>query len=126
MESKKLQIYRNRLLVADLINDVLDSKLCVQQALNQFPDEKNDINIKCAFDALMYREADEDLRAKVKGYANVQDRYLALIAKILKENQVLPKNIIQRYLKFHKDDIISEKETNFKTFLKKIKRMINF
>ena len=74
----------------------------------------------------MYREADEDLRAKVKGYANVQDKYLALIAKILKENQVLPKNIIQRYLKFHKDDIISEKETNFKTFLKKIKRMINF
>ncbi len=126
MESEKLKIYQNRLLVADLINDVLCNKKSVQDALSLFPDDKNDINIKCAFDALMHREADEDLRAKIRDYAMVQDDFLAQIAEILKENQRLPKNIIASYLKFHSDDLVSEKENNLKTVLKKIKRMINF
>ena len=56
----------------------------------------------------------------------VQDDFLAQIAEILKENQRLPKNIIASYLKFHSDDLVSEKENNLKTVLKKIKRMINF
>ena len=58
MESEKLKIYQNRLLVSDLIIDVLTDKKTVQQAISLFPKEKNDINLKCAFDALMYREAD--------------------------------------------------------------------
>lgn len=126
MESEKLKIYQNRLLVADLINDVLCGKKTVQQALSCFPDEKNDINIKCAFDALMYREADEDLRSKIRDYANTQDDFLAEIADILKENQKLPANIIQRYLKYNQDDFIPDKENNWKNIFKKIKRMINF
>lgn len=126
MESEKLKIYQNRLLVADLISDVLCGKLSVQNALSRFPKDKNDINIKCAFDALLYREADEDLRRKIRDYAIVQDDYLSEIAIILKENQRLPKNIIDRYHAYHKDDLIPDKENNLKTVLKSIKRMINF
>ena len=73
MESEKLKIYQNRLLVSDLIIDVLTDKKTVQQAISLFPKEKNDINLKWAFDALMYREADEDIRAKYKDYASLQD-----------------------------------------------------
>ena len=81
MESEKLKIYQNRLLVSDLIIDVLTDKKTVQQAISLFPKEKNDINLKCAFDALMYREADEDIRAKYKDYASLQDDY---------RNQLIP------------------------------------
>ena len=65
MESVGLKIYENRLIVAALIEDVLAGKKTVNEALSLFPHENNDINIKCAFDALMHREADEDLRAKI-------------------------------------------------------------
>lgn len=126
MESEKLKIYQNRLLVSDLILDVLTDKKTVSDALSLFPKDKNDINIKCAFDALMYREADEDIRAKYKDYAAIQDDYLELISKTLKDNQVLPKNVIARYLKYNKDDLISPKEKTLKDKLKKLKRMINF
>ena len=99
MESEKLKIYQNRLMISDLIFDVLTDKKTVLEAVSLFPKDKNDINIKCAFDALMYREADEDIRKKSADYAQIQDEYLELIAKTLKENQSLPKNVIARYLK---------------------------
>ncbi len=127
MESVGLKIYRNRLFVSDLIIDVLTSKITVLEALSKFPTEKNDINIKCAFNALMYREADEDLRKNVEGYKELQDDLLVTIANILKENQKLPKNIIQRYNKYHKDDIIYKNQKSFfKEILQSLKRNINF
>ncbi len=126
MESANLKKYKNRLLVSDLIFDVLTEKKTVAQALLLFPKDKNDINIKCAFDALVHREADEDLRKKIKDYATVQDDFLQDIALILKENHDLPKNVIGRYLKFHADDLISDYDGSLKKFLKQIKRMINF
>ncbi len=126
MESINLKIYENRLLTADLINDVLTGKKTVQQALSLFPKDNNDINIKCAFDALMHREADEDLREKVSGYKETQDEFLADIAQILKENQRLPKNIIEQYLKYHNENLISNDKRTIKDIFKKIKRMINF
>lgn len=125
-QNDELKIYRNRLKVADLITDVLSDKITVAQALSEFPKDKSDINIKCAFDALMHREADEDLRAKISGYALVQDDYLADFAVLLKKNKALPKNIIQKYIKFHEDDLISDDEITLKNVLKKMKRMINF
>ena len=64
MESEKLKIYKNRLFVSDLIFDVLTDKITVLEALSRFPKDNNDINIKCAFDALAHREADEDMRQK--------------------------------------------------------------
>lgn len=126
MESEKLKIYQNRLLVSDLIYDVLNGKKTVSQALGQFPKEKNDINIKCAFDALMHREADEDLRLKEQDYALVQDDFLIDLANILKENLPLPQNIIDEYLKYHNDNLIGEWDKPLKGVLKNFKRMINF
>lgn len=126
MESEKLKIYQNRLLVSDLIVNVLCGKITVSQALSAFPKEKNDINIKCAFDALMHREADEDLRSKIEGYADVQDEFLADLASILKENQKLPQNIIEQYQKYHSENLMGEWDKPLKSILKNFKRMINF
>jgi len=126
MESEKLKIYQNRLNVSDLIYDVLVDKKTVQDAVSLFPKDKNDINIKCAFDALIYREADEEIRKKNSDYAQMQDEYLELIAKTLKENETLPKNVIARYLKYNNDDILAGNEKTFRQKLNKLKRMINF
>ena len=126
MESEKLKIYQNRLLVSDLIIKVLSGKINVSQALSAFPKEKNDINVKCAFDALMHREADEDLRAKVSGYSEIQDEFLFDLAKILKENEKLPQNIIEHYQKYHNENLMGEWDKPLKSILKNFKRMINF
>ena len=126
MESKELKRYENRLLVADLIEQVLLDKLNVSQALLQFPQDKEDINIKCAFDALAHREADEDLRKKISDYAMVQDNYLLDIAHFLKNNEDLPQNIISQYLKYHSDNLIWGEDKGLKNIFKKLKRMINF
>ena len=126
MESEKLKIYQNRLLVSDLIINVLSDKITVSQALSAFPKEKNDINVKCAFDALMHREADEDLRAKISGYADVQDEFLADLANILKENEELPQNIIEQYKKYHSENLMGDWDKPLKSILKNFKRMINF
>lgn len=118
--------YKNRLIVANLIEEVLLGKKTVSKALSEFPKDLQDINVKCAFDALLHREADEDLRSKIKDYSKTQDDYLLEIAKILRENKTLPQNVIQRYLKFHKEDVISHDDGSFKSALEKVKRMINF
>jgi len=104
----------------------LESKITVSEALEQFPKNNSDINIKCAFDALVYCEADEDYRAKVAGYAEVQDEYLAQIARTLAKNEPLNQNIIKRYLEYNKDNLIFSKEKGFRGFIKYIKRMVNF
>ena len=126
MESEKLHIYHNRLFVADLIIDVLANKKTVQEALSLFPKDKNDINLKCVFDALVHREADEDLRNKDSDYKEVQDEYLADLAKILRENERLPQNIINEYLKYYDGDIIPSKEKGFSAFINYVKRFVNF
>ena len=74
----------------------------------------------------MHREADEDLRKKIKDFALVQDDFLADIAQILKENQQMPKNIIEGYLKYHQDNLLADSEVGLKKILKNLKRMINF
>lgn len=113
-------------LVSKLIYGVLASKITVQEALSKLPKNNKDINIKCAFDALVYLEADEDYRTKIKGYAEAQNEYLAQIADILARGENLPQNIINRYLKYNKDNLISGKEKSFACFIEYIKRMINF
>ena len=126
MESKQLKIYQNRLLVADLIYDVVNGKKSVQCALNLFPKEKDDINLKCAFDALMHREADEEYRAKVVDYAEIQDEFLADLANVLNQNDPLPQNIIEQYQMYHKENLMGEWDKPLKSILKNFKRMINF
>lgn len=126
MESIGLKIYNNRILVSKLIFSVLTNEMTVLEAISKFPDDKTDINIKCAFDALMHREADEDLRKTVKGYKELQDDLLETIANILKENNKLPQNIISSYCKYHNQDIIYKKPKNFiNDVLLNLKRKIN-
>ncbi len=125
MNEQELKKYRNKLLVSDLILEVLLGKKPVSNALLEFPKDSEDLNIKCAFDALMYREADEDLRAKESDYAQVQDDFLMEIAMILKKNEDLPSNIISNYLNLNKESLISNDELTLKNILKKMKRMIN-
>ena len=81
MESQKYNIFKNRMFVSDLIFDVVQNKKSVKEAVLLFPKDKNDIDIKCAFDALMHRDADEEFRKKIKDYALIQDKYLVDIAK---------------------------------------------
>ncbi|MBQ2983347.1 MAG: hypothetical protein IJD57_00930 [Candidatus Gastranaerophilales bacterium] len=117
---------KNREFVSLLIKKVLSNEMTVLEAVSIFPKEKDDISIKCAFDALMHREADEDLRKNIEGYSQIQDDFLSDLAVILSKNQPLPKNIIMQYYKFHEDDLISDDKFDFLSFLKKVKRMINF
>ncbi len=126
MESEKLKIFENRLLVAKLIIEVLKNKMTVSQALSNFPKEKNDINIKCAFDALIHREADEDLRSKISDYAQIQDEFLYDLANILRNNERLPQNIIEQYQKYHSENLMGEWDKPIKSIMKNFKRMINF
>lgn len=126
MESEKLKLYKYKLLISDLIHDVLNGKISVQSALLTFPKDIENVEIKCAFDAIMYLEADEDIRKKDKEYRELQNEYLLHIAKIFKENGNLAQNIISRYLKYNKDDLISKKRSTLKDTLNYLKRMINF
>ncbi len=111
--------------IAQLIIKVLEGTMNVQSALSEFP-KSEDINIKCAFDALLYRESDEDIRLKDKDYAIVQDEYLEDIANIFLQNGTLPQNYISEYLKYNKDNLISNDDKTFGNIFKKLKRMINF
>ena len=113
-------------LVSGLIFDVLTSKKTVQQALSVFPQTEDDLNIKCAFDALMHYEADEEYRAKVKDYAILQDEYLEHIANTLSKGEPLSENIVKRYLNYHQDNFIYKHQKKFSDFIKYMKRMINF
>ncbi len=124
MNETEIKKYKDKLLVSDLIIEVLSDKKSVPQALAEFP-KSEDINIKCAFDALVYREADEDLRKKTVDYAQTQDDFLLEIASILKKNEDLPNNIIANYLNYNKYNLISIDELTIENIIKKIKRMIN-
>ena len=110
---------------ANLIRNVLLEKLTVAQALGEFPSSE-DINIKCAFDALVHREADEDLRNKIPDYSFVQDEYLETISNILYKGKPLPKNVIESYIKYHKDNILPKNTKGFKNVINYLKRTINF
>ena len=112
--------------VSELIYKVLTSDLSVSEALVKFPlSIDKDINLKCAFDALMHYEADEDLR-KDKDYAKMQDDYMEFIAATLFKHESLPVDIVKRYYKYHKDNLLFGNKKGFRGFIEYIKRIINF
>ena len=120
------KVIENRIKVGNLILRAVLNKTPVSQLLSIFPKPINDINLKCAFDALVHYEADEDFRSKSSEYAQIQDEYMIEIARTLREGKTLPQNIISEYNKYYKDILISPKETFFTSFINKIKRVINF
>lgn len=91
----------NRKFVGRLIYSVLTEHRSVREALMLFPDSQ-DINIECAYHALVHFEADEDIRYKNIEYREEQNDYLEFIAQTLSEGKDLPRNIISDYEEYYK------------------------
>ena len=114
----------DRKLVGKLIKDVLISRLCVREAIIQFPGDTEDKSIHAAYHALVHLEADEDLRAKDNIYREEQDDYLEYISDTLMRGEDLPDNIIENYEKYYQNANIMHKK-NTKGFLKGFFRFLN-
>ena len=91
----------DRAIVAALIRQVLISRLCVREAILQFPRDTEDKSIQAAYHALVHHEADEELRARDELYKEEQDDYLEFISQVLERGEDLPDNIIQSYEKYY-------------------------
>ena len=110
--------------VATLIRNVLTAKLCVREAINQFPNTIEDESIQSAYHALVHLEADEDLRLRDILYKEEQDNYLIMLAEILDSGEDLPFNIINSYKEFYQSANIPN-STDFKGKLKSFFKMLN-
>ncbi len=110
--------------VAQLIREVLIGKICVREAINQFPHDIEDESIQASYHALVYFEADEDLRKRDLLYKEEQDSYLMMIAEILDNDEDLPFNIINSYKEFYKSANIPQ-GNDFKGKLKSFLKMLN-
>ena len=75
-----MSVFEDRRFVAALIRQVLISRLCVREAILNFPKDTEDKSIQAAFHALVHYEADEDLRARDELYREEQDDYLEFIS----------------------------------------------
>ena len=113
-----------RKFVADLIRQVLISRVCVREAILNFPRDTEDKSIHAAYHALVHYEADEDLRARDNLYKEEQDDYLEFIAQILEQGEDIPENIIKSYEKYYPCANIPH-ENNTKGFLKSFLRFLN-
>lgn len=110
--------------VAQLIRDVLVGKVCVREAINQFPHTLEDESIQASYHALVHYEADEDLRRRDLLYKEEQDSYLMMIAEILDSGEDLPFNIINSYKEYYKSANIPQ-GNDFKGKLKSFFKMLN-
>lgn len=114
----------DRVLVAGLIRQVLISRMCVREAILNFPRDTKDASIHAAYHALVHYEADEELRSRDELYREEQDDYLEFISNILERGQDLPENIISNYEKYYACANIPH-EKNAKGFLKSFLRFLN-
>jgi len=113
-----------RKLVGELVRQVLISRLCVREAIIQFPHDTEDKSIHAAYHALVHYEADEDLRSRDPVYREEQDDYLEYIAETLINGDDLSGNIIENYEKYYSSaNILHEKNT--KGFFKSFFRFLN-
>ena len=117
-------IFEDRRFVASLIRQVLISRLCVREAILNFPRDSEDKSVQAAFHALVHYEADEDLRARDSLYREEQDDYLEFISNLLERGEDLPENIIQNYEKYYACANIPHEE-NTKGFFKGFFRFLN-
>ena len=117
-------VFEDRVLVAGLIRQVLISRMCVREAILNFPRDTEDKSIHAAYHALVHYEADEDLRNRDNLYREEQDDYLEFLANILENGKNLPENIIQNYEKYYECANIPH-EKNTKGFFKSFLRFLN-
>lgn len=110
--------------VANLIRQVLISRVCVREAILQFPRDINDSSIHAAYHALVHYEADEDLRSRDELYREEQNDYLEFISQVLERGEDLPENIIKNYEKYYSCANIPHEE-NTKGLLKSFFRFLN-
>ena len=115
---------KDRVLVAELIRQVLISRMCVREAILRFPRDTQDKSIHAAYHALVHFEADEDLRKRDELYREEQDDYLEFIAHVLEKGEDLPENIINNYEKYYACANIPH-ENNTKGFFKSFLRFLN-
>ena len=113
----------NRKYVGRLIYSVLTGRVNVREAIKGFPDTK-DVNIQCAYYALVHYAADEEMRYKDIEYREAQDEYLEFLAQTLSEGGYIPKNIIDEYKPYYKGVARPWKE-GIKGFWDEFKRFIN-
>ena len=100
-EKKETNYTKERKIVANLIMDVLVGKLCVREALLNFPKNCNDKAISVAWHALVHFEADEDLSRTDTLFKDTQVDFLEGLYNILVEGHDLPENLIRGYNKYH-------------------------
>ena len=91
----------NRKYVGRLIFSVLTERKNVREAIKLFPESK-DVNIECAYHALVHYAADEEMRYLDIEYREAQDDYLEFLAQTLSAGKHLPKNIIEEYKPYYK------------------------
>ena len=114
---------KNRKFVGRLIFAVLTERTSVREAIKLFPETK-DVNIECAYHALVHYAADEEMRYRDVEYREAQDDYLEFLAQTLSEGKYLPKNIIEEYKPYYKG-ISSVWIEGLNGFMKEFKRFIN-
>lgn len=114
----------DRVFVAGLIRQVLISRMCVREAVLNFPRDTKDKSIHAAYHALVHFEADEDLRRRDDLYREEQDDYLEFISQVLERGEDLPENIINNYEKYYACANIQHEE-NTKGFFKVFFRFLN-
>lgn len=112
-----------RKFVGRLIFAVLTERKNVREAIKLFPESK-DINIECAYHALVHYSADEEIRYHDIEYRDAQDDYLEFLAQTLSEGKILPKNIIEEYKPYYKGTA-KLWEKGLKGFWNEFKRFIN-
>ncbi len=117
-------VFEDRVLVADLIRQVLISRMCVREAVLNFPRDTQDKSIHAAYHALVHYEADEELRKRDNLYREEQDDYLEFLSSILERGENLPENIIKNYEKYYESANIPH-EKNTKGFLKGFLKFLN-
>lgn len=111
--------YIGRLIIA-----VLTDKIIVREAIKKFPKNVSDDSIKCAYHALVHREADEDFRRTDLLYRDEQDSYLEQVANVLQRGEQLPKNIIKNYNQYYREMKINH-SVEFKKWIKRICKFLN-
>lgn len=114
----------DRTLVANLIRQVLISRMCVREAILEFPRDTEDKSIHAVYHALVHYEADEDLRRRDEVYREEQDDYLEFLADIMERGEDIPENIIKNYENYYTCANIPH-EANTKGFWKSFFRFLN-
>lgn len=109
--------------VSKLFIAVLTQRLNVRDALAKFPKDCEDKTIIAAWHALCHLEADEDIRKKDEMYQKEQDEYIEFIAFTLQKGEELPSNIINSYLPYHNEALVSPSKS-LKGIINKLKKFL--